>query len=159
VIPHFGWLLRSADARRPVPERLPDTSSSNLDALRGSEIKTVFRRAMDVGGAHRLLFGTDSSFFPRGWNEMSEGDTCLSRSRRRSTDARMMLEGNLVRLSPTIIDFQCFGGAGMASAGSRKSEAVPFRLRGLTAVSRFGVAFWLTLTPSNAQQTTPPSSQ
>ena len=27
----------------------------------------MFRRALDVVGAERLLFGTDSSFFPRGW--------------------------------------------------------------------------------------------
>lgn len=27
----------------------------------------VLRQAVDVMGAHRLLFGTDSTFFPRGW--------------------------------------------------------------------------------------------
>jgi hypothetical protein len=27
----------------------------------------VFRRALDVLGPKRLLFGTDSSWFPRGW--------------------------------------------------------------------------------------------
>ena len=26
------------------------------------------RRALDVVGPQRLLFGTDSSYFPRGWN-------------------------------------------------------------------------------------------
>jgi hypothetical protein len=34
----------------------------------GLDLATVFRRALDVAGARRLLFGTDSSFFPRGWN-------------------------------------------------------------------------------------------
>jgi len=27
----------------------------------------AFRRALDVVGPKRLLFGSDSSFFPRGW--------------------------------------------------------------------------------------------
>ena len=30
-------------------------------------LPTVFKRALDVVGSERLLFGTDSSFFPRGW--------------------------------------------------------------------------------------------
>jgi hypothetical protein len=33
----------------------------------GLDLETVFRRALAVCGAGRLLFGTDSSFFPRGW--------------------------------------------------------------------------------------------
>jgi hypothetical protein len=32
------------------------------------DLKTVFSRALAVAGPGRLLFGTDSSFFPRGWN-------------------------------------------------------------------------------------------
>ena len=48
-----------------------DTSSSN-SWMRYEEahldLRTVFRRALDVAGPHRLLFGTDFSFFPRGWN-------------------------------------------------------------------------------------------
>jgi predicted TIM-barrel fold metal-dependent hydrolase len=28
----------------------------------------VFRCALEVAGPDRLLFGTDSSFFPRGWH-------------------------------------------------------------------------------------------
>ncbi len=28
----------------------------------------VFRQALKVAGPDRLIFGTDSSFFPRGWN-------------------------------------------------------------------------------------------
>ena len=42
-----------------------DTSSTNswmrYEAL---DLKTVFRRALAVAGPERLLFGTDSSFFP-----------------------------------------------------------------------------------------------
>jgi predicted TIM-barrel fold metal-dependent hydrolase len=31
------------------------------------DLPRVFRTALDVLGPRRLLFGTDSSFFPRGW--------------------------------------------------------------------------------------------
>ena len=47
-----------------------DTSSSNswmrYDPS-SLDLRTVFRRALDVVGLRRILFGTDSSFFPRGW--------------------------------------------------------------------------------------------
>jgi predicted TIM-barrel fold metal-dependent hydrolase len=33
----------------------------------GLTLEAVFRQALDVAGPDRLLFGTDSSFFPRGW--------------------------------------------------------------------------------------------
>lgn len=49
-----------------------DTSSTN-SWMRYEEasldLRTVFRRALDVVGPKRLLFGTDSSFYPRGWNK------------------------------------------------------------------------------------------
>jgi predicted TIM-barrel fold metal-dependent hydrolase len=34
----------------------------------GLELLTVFQRTLAVVGIDRLLFGTDSSFFPRGWH-------------------------------------------------------------------------------------------
>jgi len=63
----------------------------------GLELKRVFRRALDVIGAGRLLFGTDSSFFPRGWNyEVYESQTrALLDLGISGSDARMILEGNL----------------------------------------------------------------
>ena len=46
-----------------------DTSSSNTwMKYEGLTLKAVFKRAREVCGANRLLFGTDSSFYPRGWN-------------------------------------------------------------------------------------------
>jgi predicted TIM-barrel fold metal-dependent hydrolase len=33
----------------------------------GLTLTDVFRQALSVVGPERLLFGTDSSFFPRGW--------------------------------------------------------------------------------------------
>ncbi len=47
-----------------------DTSSGNSwMRYEGAhmDLREVFRRAIDVAGAGRLLFGTDSSWFPRGW--------------------------------------------------------------------------------------------
>lgn len=72
VIPHFGaGLLREALMVASLcPNVLLDTSSSNawIRQTPGWSLAQVFRTALDVVGAERLLFGTDSSFFPRGWN-------------------------------------------------------------------------------------------
>lgn len=73
VVPHFGGgyfreALMLADL---CPNVYLDTSSSN-SWMRYEEahidLRVVFRRALDVVGPKRLLFGTDSSYFPRGWN-------------------------------------------------------------------------------------------
>jgi uncharacterized protein len=71
IVPHFGaGLLREAlmiaDA---CPNIYLDTSSSNgwMKYHAGLTLATVFRQALAVVGPNRLLFGTDSSFFPRGW--------------------------------------------------------------------------------------------
>ena len=46
-----------------------DTSSSNswLKYLPSLTLEDVFRQTLEVIGPERLLFGSDSSFFPRGW--------------------------------------------------------------------------------------------
>jgi len=71
VIPHFGaGLFREAlMAAKAAPNILIDTSSSNswTSFHHAMTLKDVFARALDVVGVKRLLFGTDSSFFPRGW--------------------------------------------------------------------------------------------
>lgn len=73
VIPHFGSglfreALMAADA---APNIRLDTSSSNswVRFEPGLTLRDVFARALDVVGPGRLLFGTDSSFFPRGWQK------------------------------------------------------------------------------------------
>ena len=83
------------------PNVYPDTSSSNSwMRFEGLDLKTVFQRALDVMGATRLLFGTDSSYFPRGWNyEIFEAQTrALLDLGISSTDARLILEENLPRM-------------------------------------------------------------
>ena len=71
IIPHFGAgflreVLMVADSCANV---YLDTSSSNswIRYYPSLTLKHVFRQALQVLGPDRLLFGTDSSFFPRGW--------------------------------------------------------------------------------------------
>jgi predicted TIM-barrel fold metal-dependent hydrolase len=73
VIPHFGagFLREALMVCDLCPNVYLDTSSSNswLRYLPESiALREVFRRAIDVAGIDRLLFGSDSSFFPRGWH-------------------------------------------------------------------------------------------
>jgi predicted TIM-barrel fold metal-dependent hydrolase len=73
VIPHFGAgffreALMAADA---APNIVLDTSSSNswTKYHSGLALRDVFARTLEILGPSRLLFGTDSSFFPRGWQK------------------------------------------------------------------------------------------
>ncbi len=71
LVPHFGaGLLREALMLADLcPNVYFDTSSSNRWMLyENLDLRSVFRRAIDVMGIERLVFGSDSSFFPRGWN-------------------------------------------------------------------------------------------
>jgi predicted TIM-barrel fold metal-dependent hydrolase len=72
VIPHFGaGMLREALMLADCcPNVYLDTSSSNswIKYTPGLTLEQVFKTAIEVVGPDRLLFGTDSSFFPRGWN-------------------------------------------------------------------------------------------
>ena len=71
VVPHFGaGLFREALMLADLcPNVYLDTSSTNRWMLYESlDVRSVFRRAIDLLGHERLLFGTDSSFFPRGWH-------------------------------------------------------------------------------------------
>ena len=70
IIPHFGaGLFREALMVADLcPNVLLDTSSSNgWIKYVGLTLADVFRQALAVVGPDRLLFGSDSSFFPRGW--------------------------------------------------------------------------------------------
>src|SRR5262249_31539661 len=73
VIPHFGaGLLRETlMAADQAPNILLDTSSSNgwIKFHPGLTLRDALARVLDCVGPRRLLFGTDSSFFPRGWLE------------------------------------------------------------------------------------------
>jgi predicted TIM-barrel fold metal-dependent hydrolase len=71
IVPHFGaGVLREAlILADQCPNVYFDTSSSNnwIRYIPGLTLAEVFRASLSVMTASRLLFGTDSSFFPRGW--------------------------------------------------------------------------------------------
>lgn len=71
IVPHFGagFFREALMAADQCPTIHFDTSSSNswIRFDGGQTLEGAFRSALAVVGASRLLFGTDSSFFPRGW--------------------------------------------------------------------------------------------
>jgi predicted TIM-barrel fold metal-dependent hydrolase len=71
IIPHFGagFLQEALMAADQCPNVHLDTSSSNgwMKYHPGLTLEAVFKQALAAAGPDRLLFGTDSSFFPRGW--------------------------------------------------------------------------------------------
>ncbi len=105
VVPHFGagYFRETLMLCDLCPNVWLDTSSSN-SWMRYEEasldLRTVFRRAIDVIGPERLLFGTDSSFFPRGWNaEIFEAQAkALYELGLKADVARMIFHDNLARL-------------------------------------------------------------
>jgi uncharacterized protein len=106
IVPHFGaGLLREALMVADLCHNVwLDTSSSNawMKYIPGLTLETVFRHALQVAGPERLLFGTDSSFFPRGWQRPIY-DTqvqTLDHLGVRGEDADLILGGNFDRLFP-----------------------------------------------------------
>ena len=77
IVPHFGagFFSRALMAADMCPNIHLDTSSSNswIKYLPGMTLADVFRQALAVVGPTRLIFGTDSSFFPRGWRRVIYG--------------------------------------------------------------------------------------
>jgi uncharacterized protein len=73
IVPHFGagMFRETLMAAEQASNIYLDTSSSNgwMKYYPGLTLEAVFRSALSVLGPERLLFGTDSSFFPRGWQK------------------------------------------------------------------------------------------
>lgn len=105
VLPHFGagYFREALMLCDLCPNVYLDTSSSN-SWMRYEEahldLRNVFRRALDVVGPQRLLFGTDSSFFPRGWNAaiFETQSKALYEIGVNDAVARLILHDNLIRL-------------------------------------------------------------
>ena len=110
VIPHFGaGLLREAlMAADQCPNIYLDTSSSNswLKYHPGLTLEATFRQALAVAGPDRLLFGTDSSFFPRGWQKpiYDAQKAALESAGVDAGDRVKIFHGNFVRLFPAPVD-------------------------------------------------------
>jgi predicted TIM-barrel fold metal-dependent hydrolase len=105
VIPHFGagFFREALMVCDLCPNVYLDTSSSN-DWRRyqpsDMSLADVFKKALNVVGPDRLLFGTDSSYFPRGWNR-TVYDVQVSTLHQigvSAADAAAILGGNLERL-------------------------------------------------------------
>lgn len=108
VIPHFGggYFREALMTASLCPNVHFDTSSSNSWTKYLSpppSLEQVFERALEVLGPQRLLFGTDSSFFPRGWVQAVFDRQCeaLSRIGVQAQDAQQIFAGNLLRLMQT----------------------------------------------------------
>jgi predicted TIM-barrel fold metal-dependent hydrolase len=105
VIPHFGagYFREALMVCDLCPNVYLDTSSSNNWTRYQAEpldLPQVFRRALDIAGPERLLFGSDSSFFPRGWHAaiFAVQAQALHEIGISAADARRIFGGNLERL-------------------------------------------------------------
>ena len=106
IVPHFGaGLFREALMLADLcPNVLLDTSSSNgwMKYLPGLTLTAVLKQALAVVGADRLLFGTDSSFFPRGWvKDVYDQQSAALNELNVGADVRdKIFAGNFARLFP-----------------------------------------------------------
>lgn len=108
IIPHFGaGLFREALMLADQCQNVHlDTSSSNgwLRYLPGLTLDQVFKTSLEVLGPDRLLFGTDSSFFPRGWTRevYDRQRAALGAAAATGQVREKVLGGNFDRLFPII---------------------------------------------------------
>jgi uncharacterized protein len=106
IIPHFGagFLREALMAAAQCRNIHLDTSSSNgwMKYHSGLTLDAVFRQALQVAGADRLLFGTDSSFFPRGWQKgiFDAQAAALLAAGASDADRALVFGGNFERIFP-----------------------------------------------------------
>jgi predicted TIM-barrel fold metal-dependent hydrolase len=106
IVPHFGaGLLRETlMAVEQCPNIHLDSSSSNgwMKYYPGLTLEAVFRHALAVAGSSRVIFGTDSSFFPRGWQEPVHAaqQAALQSAGASNDDLEKIFAGNFNRLLP-----------------------------------------------------------
>lgn len=106
IVPHFGaGLFREALMVADLCANVClDTSSSNgwIKYHPGLTLSSVFRQALSVMGVDRLLFGSDSSFFPRGWvkDVYEQQATALNEIGASPEVREKIFHGNFDRLFP-----------------------------------------------------------
>jgi predicted TIM-barrel fold metal-dependent hydrolase len=103
VVPHFGagYFREALMLADLCPNVRLDTSSTNSwMKYEELDLRTVFRRALAICGPERLLFGSDSSFFPRGWHAsiLDQQAQALYELGINDSDARRILGANLEAL-------------------------------------------------------------
>jgi uncharacterized protein len=108
IIPHFGGgffreALMAAEACQNI---VFDTSSSNnwINFVPGLSLLGVFRQSLAVAGPDRMVFGTDSSFFPRGWRKVICGaqHAILDEIGVEPEIVRRIFSGNFDRIFPQV---------------------------------------------------------
>jgi uncharacterized protein len=108
IVPHFGggFLREALMAAEACPNIHFDTSSSNswIKFFPGLTLAEVFRRALSVVGPERIVFGTDSSSFPRGWRRVIHGaqQAILDEIGVDAAVAEKIFGGNFERLFPAV---------------------------------------------------------
>ncbi len=106
IIPHFGagFFREALMAADQCANIHLDTSSSNswMKYYPGLALDAVFRQALEVAGPDRLIFGTDSSFFPRGWHRAVYDAQSAALDAAGASDAvrAKVFAGNFERLFP-----------------------------------------------------------
>jgi uncharacterized protein len=106
VIPHFGaGLFREALMLADLCPNVHFDSSSSNSWIRYHPdlmLPRVFAQALAVAGPRRILFGTDSSFFPRGWQrEVYDAQQRIWDELGTSgADRALIMGGNFDRLFP-----------------------------------------------------------
>jgi uncharacterized protein len=104
IVPHFGaGLFREALMLADMcPNVYLDTSSSNswIRYVPGLTLEAVFQASLSVVGPSRLLFGTDSSYFPRGWQKgiYTTQKNALEGLKATDDDQALIFGGNFNRL-------------------------------------------------------------
>ena len=107
IIPHFGagFFREALMAASQSGNVFLDTSSSNgwMKYYPGLTLDAVYRQALEVAGPEQLLFGTDSSFFPRGWQKwiFDLQQDALDKTGISPADRALVMGGNFDRLFPT----------------------------------------------------------
>jgi predicted TIM-barrel fold metal-dependent hydrolase len=106
IVPHFGagFFRESLIAADQCPTIHFDTSSSNswIRFHSGLTLESVFGSTIAVVGPSRLLFGTDSSFFPRGWQKgiYEQQLRAMTAAGISADDRKLILGANFDRLFP-----------------------------------------------------------
>ncbi|MFQ5822591.1 MAG: amidohydrolase family protein [bacterium] len=102
IIPHFGCgrFEQALEVAGEFNNVYFDTSSSNAWIEPPLDLKQVFKNSLEVLGPERLLFGTDSSYFPRGWRKeiFEQQDQILNRLQIPNQEKWLIFGGNIARL-------------------------------------------------------------
>ncbi|HLX62230.1 MAG TPA: amidohydrolase family protein [Planctomycetota bacterium] len=104
IIPHFGsgFFQETLMLGTLCKNVYIDTSSSNswIKLFPGLTLESVFERALDIFGPDRVIFGTDSSSFPRGWREdnYKRQKQALEKIGAPKSDQEKIFGGNIAKL-------------------------------------------------------------